>query len=361
MFLILFFTSLLLLFQLAAYKMKIEANKVIEACSLVILVTVSVIISYRTGVAVQSSDVIAYQNYVACVNFSASLIDCNSYIGASSSDIVLFGIVRLLNLFGLGSQAVFFVCSLMISVSLFCFYKRLVVLLPIALFLALVDSNYWELTANILRQALAISFFLFFIAIRCYGSVISKLLSLFLMIFCVLSHPIGFIYFICYFAALYISLRSAIIIFILSLFLGYGLLPYLASALSDFNSFTIVKKIQGYSSVESQSDFFSIFGKLNVVILVVICFLNRKMLTKDFLNLTNFLLLLLSVGAVFVSTPLIYRVLNIVPFLMVLLLLILVESNVKHSKIVLLIYLLWNFTFDIINYQNSMRFIVNEV
>ncbi|WP_350602604.1 EpsG family protein [Pseudoalteromonas sp. SMN1298-MNA-CIBAN-0114] len=361
MLLIILFTSLLLLFQLAAYKMKTKANKVIEACSIIILISISAIISFRTGVAVHSSDIIVYQNYVGCVNYNMSLVDCNSFIGASSSDIVLFGIVKVLSLFNLGSQSVFFVCSLIISMSFFCFYKRLTTLLPLALFLVLVDSNYWELTANILRQSLAISFFLFLIAMPRYNSFLLKILAFTLIVLCISSHPIGIVYLVCYFVSFYISLRNAIIFFILSLFLGYGLLPYLASLLTDFNSFAIVKKIQGYSSIESKSDFFSIFGKLNVVILAAICFLNRRISSSFFLRSITFLLLLLSVGAIFVSTPLIYRILNIVPFLMILLLLYLVKSNVKNSKLLLLIYLLWNFTFDIINYQNSMRFIVNEV
>lgn len=361
MLLIVFFTSLLLLFQIAAYKMNAESNKIFEICCLMVLIAVSVIVSFRTGIAVPKSDVIAYQDYVDCVNYSVSIVDCNSYIGASSSDIVLFGIVRFINLFNYGSQGVFFVCSLIISFSVFCFYKRLVTLLPLALFLVLVDSNYWELTANILRQALAVSFFLFFVAIRNYNGFLSKLLAGLLISLCVSSHPTGFVYVLCYFIAFYISLRVAVTVFLLSLFLGYGLLPYLSSLLSDFNTVTVVKKIQSYSAVEGKSDFFSIFGKLNIVVLAAICFLNRKVTSKYFLNIMNFLLLLMSVGAVFVSTPLIYRVLNIVPFFMVLLLLLMIESNVKHSKLLLLIYLLWNFTFDIINYQNSMRFIVNEV
>ena len=194
-----------------------------------------------------------------------------------------------------------------------------------------------------------------------YNSFLLKILAFTLIVLCISSHPIGIVYLVCYFVSFYISLRNAIIFFILSLFLGYGLLPYLASLLTDFNSFAIVKKIQGYSSIESKSDFFSIFGKLNVVILAAICFLNRRISSSFFLRSITFLLLLLSVGAIFVSTPLIYRILNIVPFLMILLLLYLVKSNVKNSKLLLLIYLLWNFTFDIINYQNSMRFIVNEV
>ena len=361
MLLIILFTSLLLLFQFAACKMKTKANRIIEASSIIILVSISAIISFRTGIAVHSSDIMVYQSYIGCVNYSTNLVDCNSFIGASSSDVVLFGIIKLLSLFNLGSQSVFFVCSLILSLSLFSFFKRLTSLYPFALFLILIDSNYWELTANILRQSLALSFFLFFVSIRNYDSFISKVLALFLIVLCVTSHPIGFVYIICYFTAYYISIRSAIVILIISLFLGYGLLPYLASLLSDFNSFAVVKKIQGYSSIESKSDFFAIFGKLNLLVLIAICFLQRNIMSDFLSKIIVFLLLLLSVGAVFVSTPLVYRVLNIVPFIMVMLLLLLVQSNVKNSKFLLLIYLLWNFTFDIINYQNSMRFIVNEV
>lgn len=293
--------------------------KLINYCFLFLSFSFAIITTmFRvTSSAIERNDTYNYVNFMRCIN-NVPLSDCNEMFSIPSYE-VFFGflseIASYFTIFGDNYISLFFIISIIISFSICCFFKNLRFNAVFAIGLLFLTGSYWEINGNIIRQALAICFFLIMLSFDIYKINDNKWVKFF-QLFGVFFHSIGFIYSVILMIAKKLNIKKIIIFIILGLMSG-GVLNLLSKFNLAFLGEAFLYKINRYQSSTVDVSFIKSLGVFNCLFIILLYYPVVKLKDSYYYYLYKVALLIIFFSSLFSGTEIMYRILNFLPFLLV--------------------------------------------
>ncbi|MFQ2703029.1 EpsG family protein [Aeromonas caviae] len=314
----------------------------------VVLLLISVLVANRPidgDVATYRNDTQVYSQFIECNKYS-TIDDCNKSIGAPSNEVLLGLFSKLAaSVTDAPHFVVFFLVSGLFCVSCYFFYSSLKIFFPLAITILIFLGQFWEFNANVLRQTLSASLFLFVISHYIYNKYTYKR-RLALLSFGVLMHSTSFVYFIVHLLSKYANVIFLYIIFCFSLFFGDGLLALIVKMLDSLSlpfSFDLLIKINNYEYTYGKMEsFLTVIGKVNIVLILALIYYQKKLNCEYFTYIYKAILLLLIIGSFFSGTAVSYRVINVISLILLYLILHPIFRGYYSCSILLLIFIIWN-------------------
>ncbi|MBA6264790.1 EpsG family protein [Colwellia sp. Bg11-12] len=324
-------------------------------------VFISLLISERTtnyGDMIQN-DTAVYNNYFNCLK-EGRLKGCeNVVIEIPGNELMLGMIARTVIFFKLDNSIIFFIISFFLCSSYLYFIRPLGVLMPLGFFLFLTSPIFWELSSNVIRASLSVSFFLLLISMFAMGNH-SSYKKVTMYVGGCLSHSSFFIY-----TPLFLLYRKIKVETLFILFLcGLALSPILTKFLFGFiglllSDFIIGKKIVFYMSKSTGSgvmNYIYVIGKMNIVMIFFLYSVYKQTKNEWFISTFKVLLLLLVAGSFLGDTNFVYRIINVYELLLIPLIVFSLKTRAKYVGVVFVIYATYKlYMFDYF-YENYIRF-----
>jgi hypothetical protein len=305
------------------------------------------------------NDTAHYNNFFNCIREQRPGGCENVVIQMPPNEIMLGAIARVIISFGFDNTAIFFSISFLFFLAIITFIRPLGVLMPLAFALIITTPIFWELTSNVARSSLSISFLLLLLSVFLKKEQSSyKKLGL----YCsgALSHSSFFIYTPIFLFYNRLQVKPLFILFVLGVILS-SLLTKLLLGFTDFifSNSVIGQKLLFYiknSTGIGLMNYIYVIGKMNCVVICYLFFASLKIKNDWFTSVFKILLLILIGGSLLGDTNFVYRIINVYEVLLISLLIFTVKVKAQFSGYMLFIYAVYKlYMFDYF-YQNYIRF-----
>jgi hypothetical protein len=331
----------------------------------VILVLFSVftafIIAERTtdyGDMVQN-DTAIYNNYFNCIQEDRIKGCENVVIQMPSNEIMVGSVARMVHFFELDNSIVFFIIAFLLCLSCLLYIKPLGAFMPLGFFLILTSPIFWELSSNIIRASLSISFFLLLLSVL-VSERSGRLKKVILYVCGCISHTSFFIY-----TPLFMFYKKTKVEVLFPLFIaGLLLSPLLTKFVFGFlgllfSDLIIGKKLLFYMSKSSGTgmmNYIYAIGKMNIVMVAFMYSVYKQTSNQWFISSYKVLLLILVAGSFLGDTNFVYRIINIYELLLIPLIVFSLKIKAKYAGYMFVIYSVYKlYMFDYF-YESYIRF-----
>lgn len=351
-----------LLLAMSVFAMR---DKVTYSLSVVLLILISLFASLIIAERPTNEDFMVqndtahYSNFFNCIREDRAGGCENVVIQMPPNELMIGSITRVLTSLGFDNTIIFFTVAFVFCIACIAFIRPLGSLMPLAFALILTTPIFWELTSNIIRTSLSMSFFLLLLSVLLKSNQ-SRFKKIGLYCGGALSHSSFFIYTPVFFLYKHFSVRSLFILFIAGLVLS-SILTKILFGFSDLilSGSVIGSKARYYINNSTGIGFMNyiyVIGKMNVVVICYLYFASLKINNTWFLSAFKVLLLLLIGGSLLGDTNFVYRIINGYELLMIPLLIFSVKNKAQFSGYILFIYVVYKiYMFDYF-YPNYIRF-----
>ena len=333
--------------------------------STVLLILVSLLISFIVGQRsieenfMVQNDTSVYNDYINCLRDYEDN-ECRNKVIQLPPNELLFTYVSKVGIWiGFNNAMIFFAITFILLSCYINFIKPLGNLMLPTFGLILTTPIFWELSSNILRNSLSISFFFLLLTVLFKDNQGSyKKIALYFG--GLLSHTSFFIYSPIFLLYKQVSVKLLFILFIFGLLFSSSFTVIILT-LSNYlsNDLVILNKIIYYinnSSGIGFKNYMYVIGNMNILIIFYLYFASLSIKDNWYLSTLKVLLLLLILGSFAGNTNFVYRIINVYELLLIPLLLFTIKKRTLYSGYVILIYALYKlYMFDYF-YPNYTRF-----
>lgn len=275
--------------------------------------------SYNGAISWTQNDTYNYYQYSLCLK-EYTIEACNSPIGMISTEVILSYFAILSNYLFDNHYFLFFSASFLFTGSLICFYMTLGWHMIFVLPLVILSPQFWELNLNIIRNAYALSFFIFSLVFFLNKYQITRVGPVFFLL-SILSHSVGILYSIIVVLAGKVNLvYLAFILFLILISSEINAISLidLISSISFLNQNIIMSKLFSYSQYhteDSADGLISIIGKVYLTISFILVFVSKSLRDDRFEFICKVLFLILIFGCLLKDSSIVYRIINVYVFL----------------------------------------------